>query len=185
MRTTALLSLLSLWTEMTAVRAGRLIAVAATACGSEQVSTAGSSCEPKEKEASAHPGDSTINGDFLPIFGFNSFLECSHFHSTSGIEASYGAVSPFPLLAAPDSIKLFDEHFIRRCAAVTCRNALPLCTSILSVAGSVLHNIRACVWQHAASAPAGDVVGSLQKNVQLPQPHRQSQSQRRGLSPRG
>eukprot|EP01050_Picozoa_sp_SAG11_P024876 SAG11_NODE_5432_length_1562_cov_3.303486_2_plen_95_part_01 len=72
--------------------------------GSEQVSTAGSSCEPKEKEASTHPGDSRVNDDFLPIFGFISFLECGHFHSTSGIAASCGAVSPFPLLApAPDN----------------------------------------------------------------------------------
>ena len=97
---------------MTAVRAGRLnVAVAATACGSEQVSTAGSSCEPKEKEASTHPGDSRVNGDFLPVFGFIYFLECGHFHSTSGIAASCGAVSHLD-----ESLTLFDErHFICRC----------------------------------------------------------------------
>eukprot|EP01050_Picozoa_sp_SAG11_P021961 SAG11_NODE_4026_length_2099_cov_2.975500_2_plen_122_part_00 len=120
MRTTALLSLLSLW--MTNVRGGRLITAAAT--GSELVSTAGSSCKPKEKEASAHPGDSAVNGDFLPIFVFISLPECggsgSHFYRTSGS-------------AALDSLEPFEEqHFISRCAVAARRSALPIFVHFLS-----------------------------------------------------
>eukprot|EP01050_Picozoa_sp_SAG11_P003022 SAG11_NODE_162_length_13962_cov_19.035562_11_plen_147_part_00 len=138
MRTTALLSLLSLWTEMTAVRAGRLITAAAT--GSELVSTAGSSCEPLGEggqRARTGPGDSAVNGDFLPIFGFISFLECGHFHSTSGIAASCGAVSHLD-----ESLTLFDEWH-KSSAGACCLFA----HLTLSLAGSALHDILPCVRQ--------------------------------------
>eukprot|EP01050_Picozoa_sp_SAG11_P026142 SAG11_NODE_6152_length_1375_cov_56.235110_1_plen_114_part_00 len=112
MHITALLSFLLLWTEMAAVHAGetetscgQLITVRAT--GSELTAT-GFSCEPD-----APP----ISSRFMSAVGLVSLPECgSHFRGTSGSVASCGAVSPFPL-AAPESLELFDEHFISRCAA--------------------------------------------------------------------
>ena len=88
MRTTALLSFVSLWTEMAAVHAGetetacgQLITVRAT--GSELISTAH-----EEKEGSARPGDSAVSDDLLQVFGFISLPECirwgSQFHGASG-----------------------------------------------------------------------------------------------------
>eukprot|EP01050_Picozoa_sp_SAG11_P024333 SAG11_NODE_5149_length_1646_cov_3.250162_2_plen_167_part_00 len=120
MRTTALLSLLSLWTEMTAVHAGKtetscgqLITVAATG-SDELISTAH-----EEKESSARPGDSTVSGDFLAVGGMIFLPDSdSEFYGISGIAASCGAVSHLD-----ESLTLFDErHFICRCV-------LPVCTS--------------------------------------------------------
>ena len=96
MRTTALLSLLSLWTEMTAVRAGRLITAA-------RARPALSWCQqPAPGEGGQHArtglGDSAVNGDFLPIFGFISRPECggcgSHFYGTSCSVASCMYILP-------------------------------------------------------------------------------------------
>lgn len=134
MRTTALLSLLSLWTEMTAVRAGRLITAAAT--GSELVSTAGSSCEPLGEggqRARTGPGDSAVNGDFLPIFDFISLPECggwgSHFYGTSGSVAScmYPAAENIPLRSID----------IIRCAAATYH----LCVLITELRRQLQHSL--------------------------------------------
>ena len=111
MRTTALLSFLSLWTEMAAVHAGetetscgQLITVRVRATGSDElISTAH-----EEKEGSARPGVPAVSGDFLLVFGSISLPKCGgwnrYFHGISGSVASCGAVSPF-LLAAGDSLE--------------------------------------------------------------------------------
>ena len=91
MRTIALLSFLSLWTEMAAVHAGetetscgQLITVAAISTGSELTAT-GFSCEPD-----APP----ISSRFMSAVGLVSLPECgSHFRGTSGSVASCGAGS--------------------------------------------------------------------------------------------
>ena len=121
MHTTALLFLMSLWTEMAAVHAGEtktqttatasaggdLIEVAAISTGSELTATC-TSCEPEAPPISSH---------FMPVVGFISLPECvGHFYRTSGSVASCGVVSSF-LPAAPDNLELFDGHFISRCAA--------------------------------------------------------------------
>jgi hypothetical protein len=87
MRTIALLSFLSLWTEMAAVHAGE-IETESTACGQLiTVRATGSSTVHEEKEGSARLGNSAVSGDFLPVFGFISLPECgewgSHFYGTS------------------------------------------------------------------------------------------------------
>eukprot|EP01052_Picozoa_sp_SAG31_P047365 SAG31_NODE_9455_length_1274_cov_3.756596_1_plen_123_part_10 len=120
MRTTTLLSFLSLWTEMAAVHAGETAWETETSCGQlitvratgsdELISTAH-----EEKEGIACPGVSAVSGDFLPVFGFISLPKCggwnsyfhgfsgsgwdSHFYGTSGTVAScmYPAAENIPL----------------------------------------------------------------------------------------
>eukprot|EP01052_Picozoa_sp_SAG31_P025167 SAG31_NODE_2192_length_6226_cov_6.328219_5_plen_129_part_00 len=122
MRTIALLSFLSLWTEMAAVHAGDLYRdiVWSTADHGDGDWL----FEAHEvKEGSARPGDSVVSGDFLPLFGFISVPKYGgHLYEISGSVASYGAVSHLD-----ESFTLFESerHFISRCA-------LPLCTSIES-----------------------------------------------------
>eukprot|EP01050_Picozoa_sp_SAG11_P026231 SAG11_NODE_6207_length_1364_cov_83.256917_2_plen_133_part_00 len=119
MHTTALLSFLSLWTEMAAVHAGK-IETESTACGqlitvratgSELMSTADSSCEPKEKDA-ARLGDSAVSGDFLAVGNMISLQECdSELYGTSGSAASC-------MYPAGENIPLRSIDIIR-CAAAT------------------------------------------------------------------
>ena len=115
MHTTALLSFLSLWTEMAAVHVGE-IETESTACGQLiTVRATGCSTAHEEKEGSARSGDSFVSGDFLPVFGFVSLPKCggwnsyfhgfsgsgwdSHFYGTSGTVAScmYPAAENIPL----------------------------------------------------------------------------------------
>ena len=131
MRITALLSFLSLWTEMADVRAGEaetasaggeLIEVAAKSTGSELMSTAH-----EEKEGSARPGVSAVSGNFLPVFGFISLPKCggwnSYFHGISGSgwdSHFYGTSDTVAscMYPAAENIPLRSIDIIR-CAAAT------------------------------------------------------------------
>eukprot|EP01051_Picozoa_sp_SAG22_P003862 SAG22_NODE_195_length_15606_cov_21.340878_5_plen_120_part_00 len=90
MRTIALLSFLSLWTEMAATCArgsrtepeptarGELIAVATSGL-------ARCAALREEKETSVCPGDSVVSGDFLPAVYFIFLPECGgHLYGISG-----------------------------------------------------------------------------------------------------
>eukprot|EP01052_Picozoa_sp_SAG31_P042464 SAG31_NODE_6749_length_1900_cov_3.448640_2_plen_227_part_00 len=112
MRTTASLSLLSLWTEMAAVCLGeasldhgRDTAHPTTTCTGELIEAVTSGlgrCAAlhEETDTSARPGDPAVRGGFKPVFG--SRPECDKFYGTA---VSCGAVSPFPQHVADDSLE--------------------------------------------------------------------------------
>eukprot|EP01050_Picozoa_sp_SAG11_P027178 SAG11_NODE_6779_length_1250_cov_1.812337_1_plen_124_part_00 len=115
MRTIALLSFLSLWTEMAAesdsvhCADGELIAVATSGL-------ARCAALREENDASARLGHSTVSSDFLPAVCLFLFFHpnCGgHLYEISGSVASCGAVSHLD-----ESLTLFEfeRHFISRCA---------------------------------------------------------------------
>ena len=105
MRTTALLSLLSLWTEMAAVCLGeasldhgRDTAHPTTTCTGELIEAATSGlarCAAlhEENDTSARPGNSAVRGDFLPAPCVISLPECIRWGSHAVFLASCGATS--------------------------------------------------------------------------------------------
>eukprot|EP01050_Picozoa_sp_SAG11_P012307 SAG11_NODE_1360_length_5112_cov_4.402952_2_plen_118_part_00 len=88
---------------------GQLITVAVIG-----MSTASSLCEPKEKEASARPGDSAVSDEFLPAAYFIFLPECGGY--LYGISSS--AVASTGQRSAAENVPLPSIDIIR-CAAAT------------------------------------------------------------------